>query len=202
MKILIYDNSWSEFLKNLPFELYFAYNEDEVYEKTFNQKFDFYIFDFVDGYNVLDNLRQSGDETIAIFLSTIETFEAQKKAYKIADEFFKKSSTYVEEIRIKIDYFVKKFLKLDDIIKYNSIYFNRKLRVIYKDSKKIELTNLEYDLLILFFRNKDRYLSVYELMDILHVTKGSLKVKISHLRKIGFEIENKKEIGYKLKEIR
>jgi len=200
MKILIYDNEWKTFLQYLPYELVFAYNEDEVYEYSFNQKFDFYIFDFKSGYHVLQNLRESGDTTIAIFLSNIETFEVQRKAYKIADEFFKKSSTYVEEIKIKIDYFIRKFFNLEDIIKYKDLYFNRKLRRVYKNDKKIELTNLEYDLLILFFKNKNEYISKEEIIDRLNITEGSLKVKISNLRKIGFEIDNKKYIGYKLKE--
>ena len=200
MKILIYDNEWKKFLSSLPYELYFASDEDEVYELTFKQKFDFYIFDFENGYKALENLRESKDETIAIFLSNLETFDAQKKAYNIADDFFKKSSTYVEEIKIKIEYFIRKFFNLDEIIKYKDIYFNRRLRFIYKNYKKIELTNLEYDLLILFFKNKKQYLSKEEIIDRLNITEGSLKVKISNLRKIGFDIENKKEIGYKIKE--
>jgi len=202
MKILIYDNEWAEFLKVLPYELVFAKDEDDVYEKTFHQKFDFYIFDFANGYKVLNELREGGDNTIAIFLSDLETFDAQKKSYKIADDFFKKSSTYIEEIKIKIDYFIKKFFHLDDIIKYKELYFNRRLRVVYKEGKKIELTNLEYDLLILFFRNQNKYLSKEFIIDNLEVTEGSLKVKISNLRKIGFDIENKKEIGYKIKEMK
>jgi len=200
MKILIYDNEWSEFLKNLPYDLTFASDEDEVYEITFKQKFDFYIFDFESGYSVLKNLRESGDETITIILSHLETFDAQKKAYTVADDFFKKSSTYVEEIKIKIDYYIRKYFHLDDIIRYKDIYIHRKLRLMYKDNKKIELTNLDYDLLILFFKNKDSYLSKEMLIDILNITEGTLKVKISNLRKLGFDIENKKEIGYRLEE--
>jgi biotin operon repressor len=38
------------------------------------------------------------------------------------------------------------------------------------------------------------------LIDILNITEGTLKVKISNLRKLGFDIENKKEIGYRLEE--
>ena len=202
MNILIYDNEWSESLKFLPYKLFFAYSEDEVYELTFKKKFDFYIFDFEKGYGALKNLRESEDKTIAIFLSNIETFEAQKKAYTIADEFFKKRVTYVEEIKIKIEYYIKKYFEITDIIKYKNIYFNLKLRFIYKNSKKIDLTNLEYDLLILFFKNKKRYISKEEIIDRLNITEGSLKVKISNLRKLGFEIENTRNLGYKLKESR
>jgi len=201
MKILIYDNEWREFLQYLPYEVFFAENEDEVYQLTYDKNFDFYIFDFEIGYSVLKNLRESGDKTIAIFISNLETFDAQKKAYKIADDFFKKSSTYVEEIKIKIDYFIRKYFNLEEIIKYKNLYFNRKLRLIYTDNKKIELTNLEYDLLILFFKNKNQYISKEEIIDRLNITEGSLKVKISNLRKIGFDIENKQEIGYILEGI-
>ena len=201
MKILIYDNEWREFLQYLPYEVFFAENEDEVYQLTYDKNFDFYIFDFEIGYSVLKNLRESGDKTIAIFISNLETFDAQKKAYKIADDFFKKSSTYVEEIKIKIDYFIRKYFNLEEIIKYKNLYFNRKLRLIYTDNKKIELTNLEYDLLILFFKNKNQYIPKDIIIDRLNITEGSLKVKISNLRKIGFDIENKQEIGYILEGI-
>jgi len=56
-------------------------------------------------------------------------------------------------------------------------------------------------LLILFFKNQAQFISKTEIIDRLDITEGSLKVKISNLRKIGFDIENKKEIGYRLKEI-
>ena len=159
IKILIYDNEWKDFLSYLPFELIFAHSEEEVYNLTFKQKFDFYIFDFEKGYKVLEDLRESGDETLSIFLSNIETINAQKKAYKIGDEFFKKSVTLIEEIKIKIDYYIKKIYNISDVIKYKDIYFNVRLRILYQNSKKIELTNLEYELLVLFFKNKNRYLS-------------------------------------------
>ena len=202
MNILIYDNEWSESLKILPYKLSFAYSENEVYELTFKKQFDFYIFDFEYGYQILQNLRESGDETFIIFLSNIETFEAQKKAYKIGNEFFKKRVTYIEEIKIKIEYLIRNFYNLEDVIKYKNIYFNIKLRVVYQGDKKIELTNLEYDLLILFFKHKNKILAKENIIDTFEITEGSLKVKISNLRKIGFEIENIRNLGYKLEEIK
>jgi len=202
MNILIYDNEWSESLKILPYKLSFAYSENEVYELTFKKQFDFYIFDFEYGYQILQNLRESGDETFIIFLSNIETFEAKKKAYKIGNEFFKKRVTYIEEIKIKIEYLIRNFYNLEDVIKYKNIYFNIKLRVVYQGDKKIELTNLEYDLLILFFKHKNKILAKENIIDTFEITEGSLKVKISNLRKIGFEIENIRNLGYKLEEIK
>jgi cell division protein FtsI (penicillin-binding protein 3) len=129
-----------------------------------------------------------------------EDFNSQKKAYKIADDFFKKSCTYIEEIKIKIEYYIKKIYNLSKIIKYKDIYFQHNSNVIYKKEQKIELTTLEKELLILFFKNKNRYLNKFELLELLSITAGTLKVKITQIRKLGFEIENKREIGYKLKE--
>jgi len=202
IKILIFDKEeyWNNYLKTLPYDITLAFSEKEVFEYTFKQKFDFYIFDFEDGYNVLKQLRQSGDKTIAIFLSHLETFNAQKKAYEVGDDFFKKSVTYLEEIKIKLDYYIKKHFQIKDIIKYGDIYLNTKLKTIYKNSKKIELTPLEFELLVLFFKNKNRYLPTNYIIDTLDITNGSLKVKLSYFRKLGFEIINKRELGYKLKE--
>jgi len=200
MNILIYDNEWRDSLSYLPYTLTFANDEDEVYELTYKKKFDFYIFDFENGYKVLENLRESKDETFTIFLSNIETFQVQKKAYKIGNEFFKKRVTYIEEIRIKIDYLKKKFFDLDDIIKYKDIYFNVRLREIYHNNKKVNLTTLEYELLTLFFKNKNKYLSKDVIMDTFEISEGSLKVKISQLRKLGFDILNTRGLVYKLEE--
>ena len=203
IKILVFepDIYWQNHLNMLPYNITFAFSEEEVFEYTFKNKFDFYIFDFENGYKVLEQLRKNEDNTISIFLSSLETFNAQKKAYEYCDDFFKKSVTYVEEIKIKIDYYVKKYFKIQDIIKYKDIYVNMKLNTIYKNGKKIELTTLEKELLFLFFKNKNRYLSKDYIIDILNMTNGSLKVKISYLRKLGFDIINNRELGYKLKEI-
>jgi DNA-binding response OmpR family regulator len=201
IKILIYETNsyWIENLKLLPYELNFCFSEEDVYKKTYKNKYDFYIFDF-SGYSILKELKQSGDKTISIFLSEFEDFNSQKKAYKIADDFFKKSYTYIEEIKIKIEYYIKKIYNLSEIIKYKDIYFHTKSNIIYKNEQKIELTALEKELLILFFKNKNRYLNKDELLELLSITKGSLKVKITKLRKLGFKIENKREIGYILKD--
>jgi DNA-binding response OmpR family regulator len=201
IKILIYETNsyWIENLKLLPYELDFCFSEEEVYKKTFKNRYDFYIFDF-SGYSILKELKKSGDKTISIFLSDFEDFNSQKKAYEIADDFFKKSCTYIEEIKIKIEYYIKKIYNLSKIIKYKDIYFNHNSNIIYKKEQKIELTTLEKELLILFFKNKNRYLTKDELLELLSITNGSLKVKITHLRKIGFDIKNKRNLGYKLKE--
>ena len=200
MKVLIFDTKWSQFLKYLPYEIKFAYSEDEVYEITYKEKFDFYIFDFEEGYRALSNLRESGDDTIAIFLSNIETFFAQKKAYKIANEFFKKRCTYIEEVKIKIDYFIKKEFGFENVIKYNNIFFYPSLHSVYVNNQKIELTPLENELLVLFFKNKNKYLSKDVIMDTFEISEGSLKVKISQLRKLGFDILNTRGLVYKLEE--
>ena len=104
IKILIYETNsyWIENLKLLPYELDFCFSEEEAYKKTYKHKYDFYIFDF-EGYSILKELKESGDKTLSIFLSSFEDFNSQKKAYEIADDFFKKSCTYIEEIKIKIE---------------------------------------------------------------------------------------------------
>jgi len=55
-------------------------------------------------------------------------------------------------------------------------------------------------LLLLFFKNRNKYLNKFKICEELEITQGSLKVKITQLRQLGFDIENKREIGYKLKE--
>ncbi|NPA55428.1 MAG: response regulator transcription factor [Epsilonproteobacteria bacterium] len=198
IKILIFelDEYWLGHLRTLPYELTFVRSEDEVYEQTYNGNFDFYLFDFDVGFNALQSLRDYKDETISIFISYDESFKAQKKAYTICDDFFKKSVTYIEEIRIKIDYYIAKYMQVQEVIKYNDIYFHTQLHHLYKNGKKITLTNLENELLIMFFKNRGKYIPKDVIYDRFNITDGTLRVKLSNLRKLGFDIQNKRDLGY------
>ncbi len=203
IKILVYvsDLYWRGLLGELPYRVDIAIDEDDVYQKTYKEKFDFYLFDFENGYKVLEELRQSQDKTFAFFISSFEDFNSQKKAYGVANEFFKKSCTYVEEIKIKIDYYLKHYFNMGEgTIKYGDMFYNIKTKTLYKNNKKIELTPLENELLVLFFKNKNRYIPKCEILERFEIADGSLRVKLSNIRKLGFEIINNREYGYQLKE--
>jgi DNA-binding response OmpR family regulator len=85
-------------------------------------------------------------------------------------------------------------------IKYGDMFYNIKTKTLYKNNKKIELTPLENELLVLFFKNKNRYIPKCEILERFEITDGSLRVKLSNIRKLGFEIINNREYGYQLKE--
>lgn len=61
-------------LEEAGFELATTDNSDEVLEWTFNSRFDLYLFDVnvigMDGFELLASLREAGDETPTIFLTS------------------------------------------------------------------------------------------------------------------------------------
>ena len=95
----------------------------------------------------------------------------------------------------------KKILNSNSAIyKSDKILYNFNTNELYIDSKPVKLSLAENELLKTLLKNKKRFLSKEEILmecDSIE-SESSIKVLISHLRKLGIEIENKKNLGYKI----
>ncbi len=122
-----------------------------------------------------------------------------KKALEYGDFIYTFDEIWKLNYRIKQ---IQKSLNIKDIFKYKNLTFNLKTKNLYNNKELINLSNGMIDLLTLLIRNKNRFISKEFIIDNTDYIDNinSIKVLISKLRKIGFEIENKKNLGYKIKE--
>ena len=76
---------------------------DEVYEKTFNEKFDLYIFDInlqtrENGIDILKNLKDANDKTPTIFITALTDLKTIEKAFKVGADDFIKNPFEIEDV--------------------------------------------------------------------------------------------------------
>jgi len=184
---------------NEDYDLEYVYNVDEFYTKVLNKKYNVLIVDF-DLFEFVREIKRFFEGKI-IFISSFIDELIYKKSLEIGDFCYDFNELWKVGFRLK--YLQKELLNLNsNIFKYKDLIFDLKRKVLYKDKKEVSLSPAERELLKLLvvnkiYLNKDFILNNCENID----SESSIKVLISKLRQLGFDIINQKNLGYKLKEL-
>ena len=189
------------------YEIVHANNGEKVLEYTYNQNFDIYLFDVnvpnIDGFELLKQLRSSGDTTPTIFLTALNDIKSFTKGFDVgADDYVKKPFDF-DELIVRIHSLLKKQYKTySNNVYLNDFKYNTEKNELYHKENFIALSAYELKLTQMFFKNIDKTLSKDFLLDELSYNKeisdGSLRVYINKLRKHNLPIQTIKGVGYRL----
>jgi len=204
---LILGESLTELLNEEGFEITWVKDGNEAIDTTYNKHFDIFLFDvdipFVDGFELLKSLRESGDQTPCIFLTAkVDTISLINGFDVGADDYIKKPFD-IDELLIRINKQIKNSFKTyDKIINYKDISYNIVNDEITKADKKIILSPTELKLFTLFMKNQQKLLTKEDILYYIHNkeegSEAALRVQVSKLKKLGLNITNQRGIGYKL----
>jgi len=207
---LILGESLQELLEYENFEVVWVKDGDEALSKTYNSKYDIYIFDidipFLNGFELLKSLRQSEDETPCIFLTAKVDIGSLTTGFDVgADDYIKKPFDS-DELIVRINTQIKKsFNSHSATITYGDIIYNIQNKTILKDNSSIALSPTELKLFELFIKNMQKTIAKEDIIYHLHGgdegSEAALRVQISKLKKLGLNIINQRAIGYKLEKL-
>ena len=210
MKILLLEDdltlgqSLKLYLEDEGFFVDIANDADEAYEKTFKNSYDFYLFDInlpdESGFEVLKNLKDSGDETPTIYISALVDIASISKGFEIGAEDYIKKPFDPEELVIRIRSKLSSKLKP---LTYKDIVYDPKTSEILKDKKPIYLSNVQLKLFDKLIKNKSKIVSQYELLELLEQpSTNALRVNLTKLKnKLDLTIKNIRTLGYILEEV-
>jgi len=169
-----------------------------------------FLFDinipFINGFELLKELRQSGDLTPTIFITANVDIDSLRKGFDVgADDYIKKPFDF-DELNIRIKSLIKKsFKNYNNIIKYGDLSYDTKNKKLLKGTESIHLSPTLLYIVEYFLKNIDRVIKSDELLLQSHEdfdgSIASLRVQISKLKKIGFNIINIRGIGYRLEKL-
>jgi len=188
-------------LKLERFDCIYVTNENDFYERVLNKKFDVIIVSF-EFFSEFLEIKEYINSTI-IFLTDYCDIQIYKKTLEVGDFCYQ----YLEydKLLYRLEYLRKKLLKSKaTVYKAGKLLYNFNTNELYKNSMPVKLSGAEKELLKTLIKHRNTYLSKNDILmecDSIE-SESSIKVLISHLRKIGFEIINQKNLGYKLKEFK
>lgn len=174
-KILIVEDesSISDFVKlELEYEGYqVSIKEDgrEGLKEALENDYDLIILDIMlpsmNGFEICRRLKREKNTPI-IMLSAKDSVTDKVNGLQIgADDYIPKPFA-IEELLARINAVFRRVDSLDNyIVKFKDLVINRNSRTVLKNDKEINLTNKEYELLMILIDNKDKVVTRDELLE-------------------------------------
>lgn len=196
----------SSYLESSGYEVVSTDNYEEALSLAYESKFDLFIFDVKitrgNGFELLDELRNSGVGTPCIFATSLNTMSDVTSGFKVGCDDYIKKPFELAELLLRVQNILKRNFnhnQNDEFITINNeLKFDILQKRLLKGNKMVPLAKKESELLALFLKNKNTILTrddIYsQIWDMGEVpSELSLRVYIRNLRKI---IGNEKIISH------
>ncbi|RXJ70057.1 two-component system response regulator [Halarcobacter ebronensis] len=200
-----------EYLEEQGYEVSSVYDGSEAQELIYEKKFDLFLFDVnvpnINGFELLKSLREEGNFTPAIFITSLNSMESLEKGFESGCDDYIRKPFELKELLLRIQTVIKRefsknretLIDIDDNITFNSV--TNELR---KDGELVQLNFKEQKLLKFFLQNSNELLTHERIYDNIwdydeQYSDNSLRTYIKNLRKVlGKEkIVSLKKFGYR-----
>jgi len=185
-------------------------NVKRAYELCFEAKFDIYLLDvrlpFSSGFEFLKKLRDSGDKTPAIFITSLSDKESLKEGFLRGGDDYIKKPFDLDELWLRIQAVISRHQGfIDEVIVINNEFsLNITRKNLTCKTKEILINNKDFELLHLFILNIGKVVTQEMIEEKLWnnnevPNSGSIRVYVNNLKKIFGKdsILNIRGIGYK-----
>lgn len=206
----LFAQSIEDFLDEEGFLVDIACNGQEALELNYEKNYDLYLFDInvplLNGLDLLKVLREAGDITPTIFLTSYKDKETLQNGFKNGADDYLKKPLDMDELILRIKSLLKRSGKqMQNITISEGLVYKVDIKRLFKNDIDLNLSVKILQLLELFLENRKEIVTKDMIVSKLWSTEeeyseGSIRVYINNLKKIiGKDlIVNIKGIGYKL----
>ena len=130
---------------------------------------DIMLGDDVSGYNVIKAIREKDENVPVIFTSARDQEIDKIFGLELGSDDYMTKPYSSKELVLRVNNIIKRVYKDkqndNNIINYEDYIINLDKRTVEQNNKNIKLTTLEYDLLLLLIKNKDKCFSREEILN-------------------------------------
>jgi DNA-binding response OmpR family regulator len=202
--------SIKEFLEDLGFGVDAYAGSEEAIDAIFAKKYQLFLLDVqvpgINGFEMLSQLRKSGDKTPAIFITSLTNIENLSKGFETGCSDYIKKPFELRELQIRLEHALKtQCLHTEDmLISLNERYqYDTKNFLLLEDEKSIPLSKTEKRILETLIKHRGSVVSMEQFQDEVwgeYMDPANIRVQINKLRKKMKEeiILNVRGLGYKI----
>ncbi len=206
----LFASTVEDFLSDEGFEVDIAIDGEECLDLNFKKNYDLYLFDInvpkINGLELLEQLRTSGDNTPSIFLTSYKDKDTLQTAFLNGCDDYLKKPADLDELLLRIKALLKRNKKQFDVIKLSeTVTFNPANKRVYENEEDLNLPVKVLELLELFIENRGEIVTKEMIISKLWATsqeysEGSIRVYINQIKKLLDKdtILNIKGVGYKI----
>ncbi|WP_457596286.1 response regulator transcription factor [Hydrogenimonas sp.] len=198
------------FLRHEGFDVIQSFDAQDATQRLYEERFDLWLLDvkvpFMDGFSLLKRLREEGDETPAIFITSLHGADDATRGFAAGGDDYIRKPFALSELKARIEAVIKRRYGTtrSRVEVADGLFFNSEDFRLYRGDEAIPLKPKEARLLALFLQNPDKVLGKEEIFEHLYdygetPNEGSLRTFVKVLRKhLGkSRIETVKEVGYR-----
>ena len=181
-----------EFLQGEGFDVESFFDGEKALDAIGSGSYDMLLLDVnvpgIDGFEILSYLREIGNTTPAIYITSLSGIDDLKKGFDIgADDYLKKPFD-LEELKARIDH-IAKLHRLEEEIVFDGMRFIPKAHQIIRQNRVIQMRQKEAKVLEYFIRNQGKIISCDEIIenvwdDTQIPTHATIRTYIKNLRKM------------------
>ena len=123
----------------------------------------------MNGYDVIKAIREKDENVPVIFTSARDQELDKIFGLELGSDDYMTKPYSSKELVLRVNNIIKRVYKEkdDNIINYEEYVINQDKRLVELNGKEIKLTSLEYDLVILFIKNKGKCFSREEILNLI-----------------------------------
>ena len=186
----------NEYLSEQGYDVTVCADAKAALDTAYERNFDILILDVKlpkgDGFSLLRELRRLGNDTPAIFTTSLNALQDLEIGYKSGCDDYLKKPYELKELLLRIQILLKrKFSHVnDEFIELNDGYkFYPSSKTLRQNGQIVNLSNKESELLALFLENKNALLSKETIFEKIwnygeEPSELSLRVYVKNLRRI------------------
>ena len=202
----LFNETIEDFLEEEGFVVQIAFDPYSAIELSYQSKFDLYLFDvnlpYESGFNLLKKLRQSGDKTPTIFLTSRDDKASMIEGFDVGADDYMKKPIDLDELLLRIKAILRRQTRGDKIA-IGSYTLDCNAKRLYRGDTLLSVTTKAIELLLLLITAKGEVVSFEQIATHLwHVNEdsstGAIRVYITSLKKyFPKNIENIRGVGYR-----
>ena len=199
-----------EYLQEQNFEVEVVYDGEDALNLIYEKNFDLLLLDVnvpnINGFEVLEQIRNNSNKTPAIFITSLNSIDSLEKGFSSGCDDYIRKPFELKELLLRINTIIKReFANKEDFIDLcEGIVFYPLSNSLFKDNQEIKLNLKELKLLKFFLQHPNELLIHERIYDFVweydeEYSDNSLRTYIKNLRKIlgKDKIVSLKKLGYR-----
>jgi DNA-binding response OmpR family regulator len=203
----LFNETLEDFLEEEGHILHCALDPYSALDLTYEHVFDLYLFDvnlpYENGFELLEKLRQSGDETPCIFITSREDKASLKEGFEKGGDDYLQKPVDLDELFLRIQAVLRRQVR-SQIVQIGTYQFDILTKTLYQNDKALELSLKGSELLLTLLEGQGRVVPLAQIKERLwssseEASDGALRVYIAQLKKyFPTQIQNVRGVGYQM----
>ena len=202
----LFNETLEDFLEEEGYVIECALDPYSALELSYKHVFDLYLFDvnlpYENGFDLLEKLRQSGDMTPTIFLTSRDDKDSLTRGFSTGADDYMKKPIDLDELLLRIQAVLRRQIRKERV-GIGQYSLDTTAKILYFGDEALEVTQKAIELLVLLVQANGEVVSSEEIKNRLwaagqNASNGSLRVYITQLKKYFPEnISNVRGVGYR-----